>query len=78
MTIVIKKMRRLTACWPGQSRPFRKIGGIIMPILKTQVGQKTAFLTGASGGIGRAAAAALTNAGYRVIGTSRRAAPPTR
>jgi short-subunit dehydrogenase len=37
--------------------------------------QKTAFLTGASSGIGRAAALALTKAGYRVIGTSRKAAP---
>ena len=46
-----------------------------MPILKTQARQKTAFLTGASSGIGKAAAAALTNAGYRVIGTSRRADP---
>jgi short-subunit dehydrogenase len=46
-----------------------------MPISKTQPRQKTAFLTGASGGIGRAAAVALTNAGYRVIGTSRRADP---
>jgi len=44
-----------------------------MPISNTQPRQKTAFLTGASGGIGRAAAVALTNAGYRVIGTSRRA-----
>ncbi|WP_232629032.1 oxidoreductase [Methylobacterium sp. Leaf118] len=37
--------------------------------------QKTAFLTGASSGIGRAAALALTQAGYRVIGTSRTAKP---
>jgi short-subunit dehydrogenase len=36
---------------------------------------KTAFLTGASAGIGKAAAHALTRAGYRVIGTSRRAEP---
>jgi short-subunit dehydrogenase len=35
--------------------------------------QKTAFLTGASSGIGKAAALALAQAGYRVIGTSRRA-----
>lgn len=35
---------------------------------------KTAFITGASSGIGRAAALALTRAGYRVIGTSRTAA----
>lgn len=46
-----------------------------MPILKAQTRQKTALLTGASSGIGKAAAAALTNAGYRVIGTSRRAEP---
>jgi NAD(P)-dependent dehydrogenase (short-subunit alcohol dehydrogenase family) len=37
--------------------------------------QKTAFVTGASSGIGKAAALALTKAGYRVIGTSRKAAP---
>jgi short-subunit dehydrogenase len=37
--------------------------------------QKTAFLTGASSGIGKAAAAALAKAGYRVIGTSRNARP---
>jgi NAD(P)-dependent dehydrogenase (short-subunit alcohol dehydrogenase family) len=36
---------------------------------------RTAFITGASSGIGRAAAAALTQAGWRVIGTSRKAAP---
>ncbi len=36
-------------------------------------GQKTAFVTGASSGIGKAAAIALTQAGYRVIGTSRKA-----
>ena len=37
--------------------------------------QKTAFLTGASSGIGKAATAALVNAGYCVIGTSRNAGP---
>lgn len=37
--------------------------------------QKTAFVTGASSGIGKAAASALTLAGYRVVGTSRKAAP---
>jgi short-subunit dehydrogenase len=37
--------------------------------------QKTAFLTGASSGIGKAAALALIKAGYRVIGTSRTAKP---
>jgi len=36
---------------------------------------KTAFVTGASSGIGKAAALALREAGYRVIGTSRKAAP---
>lgn len=36
-------------------------------------GQKTAFVTGASSGIGKAAGLALTRAGYRVIGTSRNA-----
>ena len=46
-----------------------------MPLLKAQARQKTAFLTGASSGIGKAAAAALKSAGYRVIGTSRRAEP---
>ena len=35
--------------------------------------QKTAFVTGASSGIGRAAALALARAGYRVVGTSRKA-----
>lgn len=35
----------------------------------------TAFVTGASSGIGKAAALALMRAGYRVIGTSRKAAP---
>jgi short-subunit dehydrogenase len=37
--------------------------------------QKTAFLTGASSGIGKATALALKKAGYRVIGTSRKATP---
>lgn len=37
--------------------------------------QKTAFITGASSGIGKAAALALMKAGYRVIGTSRSARP---
>ncbi|NTJ43861.1 SDR family NAD(P)-dependent oxidoreductase [Agrobacterium larrymoorei] len=37
--------------------------------------QKTAFLTGASSGIGKATAIALDKAGYRVIGTSRKAKP---
>lgn len=36
---------------------------------------RTAFVTGASSGIGKAAALGLTRAGYRVIGTSRTAAP---
>ena len=46
-----------------------------MPAMKAQARQKTAFLTGASSGIGKAAAAALQSAGYRVIGTSRRVEP---
>lgn len=37
--------------------------------------QDTAFVTGASSGIGKAAALALKRAGYRVVGTSRKAAP---
>ncbi|MGE3728378.1 MAG: oxidoreductase [Candidatus Sericytochromatia bacterium] len=37
--------------------------------------QKTAFITGASSGIGKAAASALVQAGYRVIGTSRNVKP---
>ena len=36
---------------------------------------KTALVTGASSGIGEATAVALSQAGYRVIGTSRKAAP---
>lgn len=46
-----------------------------MVIITTNMHQKTALLTGASSGIGKAAAAALVNAGYRVIGTSRNARP---
>lgn len=41
----------------------------------TKTGAKTAFITGASSGIGKAAASALVKAGYRVIGTSRSAKP---
>ena len=37
--------------------------------------KKTAFITGASSGIGKAAALALTKAGYLVVGTSRKASP---
>lgn len=37
--------------------------------------EKTAFITGASSGIGKAAAQVLAKAGYRVIGTSRKASP---
>ena len=37
--------------------------------------EKVALITGASGGIGHAAGVALIGAGYRVFGTSRRAAP---
>jgi len=40
--------------------------------------KKTAFLTGASSGIGRATAVALTKAGYEVVGTSRSAKPNER
>jgi short-subunit dehydrogenase len=40
---------------------------------KTDLG--VALVTGASAGIGRAAAAALRDAGYRVFGTSRKAVP---
>lgn len=49
--------------------------GKTMAISKAKARQKTAFLTGASSGIGKAAAAALARAGYRVIGTSRNAVP---
>ncbi|NKN35828.1 SDR family NAD(P)-dependent oxidoreductase [Agrobacterium sp. a22-2] len=38
-------------------------------------GQKSAFVTGASSGIGKATALALARAGYKVIGTSRKAVP---
>ncbi|GGF19049.1 short-chain dehydrogenase/reductase [Aliidongia dinghuensis] len=44
-----------------------------MAMVGAKAQQKTAFLTGASSGIGKAAASALLNAGYRVIGTSRNA-----
>ena len=40
----------------------------------TALSGKTALVTGASSGIGRATALALSKAGYRVIGTSRKAA----
>jgi short-subunit dehydrogenase len=46
-----------------------------MTMIGAKAHQKTAFLTGASTGIGKAAASALMNAGYRVIGTSRTAKP---
>lgn len=46
-----------------------------MAISKKARRDKTAFITGASSGIGKAAALALSKAGYRVIGTSRKAAP---
>ncbi|CAN7665219.1 oxidoreductase [Pararhizobium sp. LjRoot238] len=46
-----------------------------MTTIGAKVYQKTAFLTGASSGIGKAAASALASAGYRVIGTSRNAGP---
>jgi NAD(P)-dependent dehydrogenase (short-subunit alcohol dehydrogenase family) len=41
----------------------------------TKYDQGVALVTGASSGIGKATAQALTQAGYRVIGTSRKAAP---
>jgi NAD(P)-dependent dehydrogenase (short-subunit alcohol dehydrogenase family) len=44
-----------------------------MAIIGAKAHQKTAFITGASVGIGKAAALALMRAGYRVIGTSRSA-----
>jgi len=46
-----------------------------MATIGAKAHQKTAFLTGASSGIGNAAAVALLNAGYRVIGTSRTPKP---
>jgi NAD(P)-dependent dehydrogenase (short-subunit alcohol dehydrogenase family) len=39
------------------------------------ISAKTALVTGGSSGIGKASALALKQAGYRVIGTSRKAAP---
>jgi short-subunit dehydrogenase len=54
--------------------PGSKIEGKTMATYSPNI-QKTAFVTGASSGIGRAAAHALTQAGYRVIGTSRRTSP---
>ena len=42
-------------------------------MIEAKAQQKTALLTGASSGIGKAAALALTGAGYRVIGSSRTA-----
>jgi len=44
----------------------------------TEGSAKTAIVTGASSGIGRASAEALTRAGYRVFGTSRRPGAETR
>lgn len=46
-----------------------------MAKIEAKARQKTVFLTGASSGIGKAAAVALVKAGYRVIGTSRSAKP---
>jgi short-subunit dehydrogenase len=44
-------------------------------MMEAKAQQKAAFITGASSGIGKAAALALGKAGYRVAGTSRRASP---
>ena len=49
--------------------------GKTMSKFDTGASQKTAFLTGASSGIGKAAALALIKEGYRVIGTSRSTKP---
>ena len=49
--------------------------GKTMSKFDTGASQKTAFLTGASSGIGKAAALSLIKEGYRVIGTSRSTKP---
>jgi short-subunit dehydrogenase len=49
-----------------------------MKMSDSKTSRKTALLTGASSGIGRATALALTKAGYRVVGTSRSAEPDER
>lgn len=46
-----------------------------MAMSRAKAKRKTALVTGASSGIGKAAAFALAKAGYSVIGTSRKTAP---
>ena len=58
---------------PKQSRGLHATKGTTMAT-DSRTPQKTAFVTGASSGIGKAAALGLTRAGYRVVGTSRTAA----
>src|SRR5947209_19103920 len=60
----------------GRPRCRKSKGITTMAITQTPTANaKVALVTGASGGIGWAAAKALSRAGYRVIGTSRSAKP---